>query len=255
MEAKNIRILADMETYAILLEEQENYQIANQRKISLADVILHYFYEGYNNATDETDTGLRIIPEEPEEVKSESISQLSGGGEYTNYELLESTLGKFNNKLEAIDSLNKQFGSLENLLQTIKNNSFQNNRQDSNNSQLLAAQMENVKLTVENSNLKSDLDFNKKYGGNSNLDDKFKEIKKSLEIIEKQTKKSIIEKILPYANPILLILHHFLTDKKLNSNLNLNDLLEKVKPIITNLADEEQEIVNSFIQKAVEDFM
>jgi len=256
MGSKNIRIVVDEDTYNKLQEEQENYYEVNQRKISLADIIMHYFKEGCNNADEESENGLRIIKEASNDVEPDSNTQVSDDGEYTSFELLESTLGKVNNKLDTLDIREKQIESLErNLLNKIQNNSIQHNSQNADNSQFIAAQTEIVKLTIENSNLKSKLEFNKKHGGNTNLDDKFREMQKSLDLIEKQTKKSIIEKIIPYANPILLALHHFLTDSKLNSKLTFDDLLKTVKPIISKLGEAEQEIINAFIQKAMKDLL
>ncbi len=61
METKNIRIEVDSNTYSTLKEEQFNHKLETKRTISLANIILHYFYEGINNATEEGSNGLRTI--------------------------------------------------------------------------------------------------------------------------------------------------------------------------------------------------
>ena len=256
MEAKNIRILADMETYSILIEEQENYQTANQRKISLADVILHYFYEGYNNVTEESENGLRVISEGLNDEETASNSQLSGDNDDHNNELLNSALIKINNKLAVLDLQEKKIASQENESFN-KNEHFNshNSSQNSERNQLATAEREISRLNIELSNTKHELEIHKMINKDSGNKDELKDIQKSLDKIEKQTKKSIFDQIMPFVTPLLQILSTLLLNNKLNSKVNQGDLQKEVQNIFSKLDENEKKKINEIMQNTMSDIL
>ncbi|MCF8297013.1 MAG: hypothetical protein K9J13_05640 [Saprospiraceae bacterium] len=256
MAGINIRIVVDEDTYTLLQREQDNYYVVNQRKISLADVFKHYFDEGYNNATEEADTGLRIISDGINDGKPESVSQLTGDTGSQNNELLNSALIKINNKLAVLDLQEKKIASQENELLN-KNQHFNshNSRQDSERNQLATAEREISRLNIELSNTKHELEIHKMLNKDSGNKVEFREIQKSLDLIEKQTKKSIFDQIMPFVTPLLQILSTLLLNNKLNSKVNQGDLQKEVQNIFSKLDENEKKKINEIMQNTMSDIL
>ena len=74
--------------------------------------------------------------------------------------------------------------------------------------------------------------------------------------IDKQTHKSSIEKILPYATPILQIISFLSLNKSIKSNSNdKTNAVNQIKLIIEKLPDQEKELITQIIDQNLNDIL
>ncbi len=241
MDTTDIRIRVDSQTYSILKEEQSNHKLKIKRTISLANIILHYFNEGINNATEEELNGLKTIP------LTNSLGKHTENNDFTNG---EEYIHEISLKIDDIGiQLSELDHNIQNKLVNIFNNISRNNEPNINILEI-RGQLNDLQHNIRNNNnnTKSSSAID-----NSTLSD----IKRSLNKIEIQTRKSMMDKLLPYATPLIQLVSHLLLNKKIESSKNTDntEVLGQLKTIITKLPDEGKKFVTQFIDQNLDDIL
>ena len=186
---KGIIINVDFKTYEDLISEQRTYYRNIRKKISLANIILHYYKIGFSKADKSLYSGLRIIESQKDDHKVDNKKELSGinpteGLSKSMLALMKNT----ENRLKAKeDQLIKRE---ENIIERLLKN---NNSVDYN--MLNQFKAEFARVNVELAFLKDELNSRKKDNEDLRIRENLKKIEKSLTIIEQQTKKSALESI------------------------------------------------------------
>ncbi len=237
METTDIRIRVDSETYSILKEEQSNHKLKTKRTISLANIILHYFNEGINNAKEDELNGLKSI----------SLSNSIGHNDNEDNDLKEdSNFREISINIDKIfTQLNEHDIIIQNKLMDISNNISQNNEPTIYQLEI-KNQLNQLQYLISNTKPSTSTD-------NSSIS----EIKHSLNKIDRQTQKSTIEKILPYATPILQIISFLMLNKNIKSNKDGENtkVLDQLSIIIEKLPEEEKKLVTDFIDQNIDDIL
>ena len=239
METTNIRIQVDSKTYSTLKEQQFNHKLETKRTISLANIIIHYFNEGINNATEDELNGLKSIS------ITNSLGNHIENNDFTNR---EEYFQEISLKIDDIGiQLSEHDHSIQNKLVNIFNNISRNNEHNINLLEI-RSQLNDLQHHIRNNNTKSSSAIDR-----STLSD----IKRSLNKIDIQTQKSMMDKLLPYATPLIQLVSHLLLNKKIESSKSTDntEVLGQLKTIIAKLPDEEKKFVTQFIDQNLDDIM
>jgi hypothetical protein len=253
----NIRVLVNEDTYNILKNEQKKYYQEKQRKISLSDVILHYFSEGYNNANGTSESGLGIFIEsikpnndQNSDQNSKHFVQNSNEREFFKLEMRQSEL---NQREYSLDNFEKQLKSKEQE-NAIKERDLQHKEWEieekqrkidtTSNQEVIKNQMEMIKLKTELEYLRNQAVTNK------DIMKEFQQVSKTLNTIETQTKKSTLDIILQFANPLISLIGFFQLNKKIKeSSPELDQIQQQFQSIIANLKPNEQQELMSYVNQ------
>ncbi len=239
MAITNIRIEVDSDLYSKLKIEQINHRMESKKMISLANVIMHYFDEGYTNASIEDPSGLRTIIDYNNSESDQSLS-----GDNNNQMLISSKFEEIISQIEENNYvINEALSKLLSNSQQSINNSI--------NSTISIADINN-KLTL----LSNHLFKLGKLTISQNDNDDISIIKKSINNIDRNTQKSQIEKIIPYVTPLLLILGYAMIQKKLNKNQDKEAIkpFENIKEIISELPIDNKREIHQFIEQYLSNF-
>jgi len=246
---KGIIVNVDLNIYSNLKSEQRRYHINMQKKISLADVIMHYYSIGNAKAEKSLYSGLRVIDDKEEKIEKEVKTELSGIN--TTDSLTKSMLTIIENREEALKIKEEQLTKREEL---VIEKLFGN--KDSVNDKLLnQSQVDFARLNVEFAFLKEELESYKKTQTNSAISEDFNRIEKSLALIEKQTKKSTLESILPFATPLIVILGYFLMNKKVDDKMNIEGIQKQIGMIYKKLNKKDQKTITRVVERTFDDIL
>ena len=249
MEQKNLRIEANGITYAILKEEQQKCQDANQKKVALADILLHYFHEGNNHASKHLENGLRVFDDSLPKVTMESLPQLYGDENINNIQLLNMFLAMLDNRGKEIVSREHQVNIREKeVYEELKLNNV------SNDSSVLIHQVERSHFETEL--LKKELRYIKQELNDVRNKDsingsEFRKIQRSLNLIEIQTKKTTLDSIMPFITPIMILLGGLVLNKKLDKKIGIEDFRAEIKSIFSELDGVQKKSLTDLIGKSI----
>ena len=246
---KGLLINIDIPTYESLRSEQRKYHINMRKKISLADVIMHYYQIGFSKADKRLFSGLRIIENKEIKTSIETSEKLSGVEK--SEDLTKSVLLLMKNRDTNLKQKEEQLIKREELIfekllskEAVATNTIPNQ-----------AQVELARMSLELAFLKEEFDTFKKFKNSNNRNIDFEKIEKSLITIEQQTKKSTLDSILPFISPLLMILAYFLMNKKLDKKMNLDGIQKQIAMIFNKLNDNEKKYVTQIIEKTLDDIL
>jgi hypothetical protein len=246
---KGIIVNVDLATYKNLKSEQNKYHANMRKKISLADVIMHYYEIGNTKADKSVFSGLRIIENREDEYDTENRKDVLEGD--SKDDISKSMLALIESREEALKAKESQLIKRE---ERIIEKLFERN--DTVDYKLFNQfQADFARVNVELALLKDEFNAYKKGDNNLNLGNSFDKIEKSLAIIEQQTKKSTLESILPFATPLLVILGYFLMSKKLDDKMNIEGMQKQINTIFQKLNKKDQKIVTRVVEQTLDDIL
>lgn len=245
MTKTNIRLEVDPSIYELLKEQQQNYYIARKRKISIANVVLHYFNEGYVNANIRNENGLFII--QLEEIIRENSNNFQRDLKGNSINIEEPLLNLRQRELR-IKEIEKDLSQREHEL-LLKESDLTRGRieiqqsydaiSQHENQELINSRVEIAKIKMELEFIKKDLKPDHKVGG------ELRKISRQLNIIENQTKKTTMDVILQFAGPLISMIGFFVIDKKLKtSNPEIEGIHKEIKNIYSKLNDDQRELIS-----------
>ncbi len=246
---KGIIVNVDLATYKNLKSEQNKYYANMRKKISLADVIIHYYEIGNSKADKSLYSGLRVIESSKDEQLVDDGAELLGINAKDDFS--KSMLALVESREEVLrikedQLIKREERIIEKLFEgndTVDNNLFNQFQSDF------------ARVNVELALLKDEFNAYKKGGGSPNFGNNFDKIEKSLAIIEQQTKKSTLESILPFATPLLMILGYFLMNKKLDDKMNIEGMQKQISTIFQKLNKKDPKVVTRGVEQTLDDIL
>lgn len=249
LSKKGIIVNVDLATYKNLKSEQNKYHANMQKKISLADVIMHYYEIGNSKADKSLYSGLRVIESSEDKQVVDDREGLIGVNAKDDFS--KSMLALVESREEGLrikedQLIKREERIIEGLLK---------NKESVENNPLNLFQADFARVSVELALLKDEFNAYKKGNQKAINSNYFDKIEKSLAVIEQQTKKSTLESILPFATPLLVILGYFLMNRKLDSKMNIEGIQKQISAIFQKLNKKDQKIVTRVVEQTLDDIL